>query len=108
MRIFSTGTLRRFAKVNPQILSSIEAWIFLVQRVEWDTPHDLKRDFSAASILQNGRVVFNIHGNRVRLVAAILYGAKAVLVKFIGFHSEYDQIDDQTVDQKKWRNTDGD
>ena len=42
------------------------------------------------------------------MVAAILYKAKAVLVKFIGTHSEYDDIDAQTVDQKRWREKDGD
>jgi mRNA interferase HigB len=107
MRIVSTGTLRRFAKANPQILGSIEAWIYVVKLCDWSTPNDLKRDFGSASVLQNGRVVFNIQGNKVRLVAAILFGAKALLVKFIGFHSEYDRIDAQTVDQTKWRQKDG-
>jgi mRNA interferase HigB len=55
------------------------------------------------SILKDGRAVFNIAGNNFRLVVHIAYKFQTVLVKFIGTHGEYDQIDAQTVDQKKWR-----
>jgi mRNA interferase HigB len=103
MRIMSVNTLRRFALNNPHISGSIESWIFSVQKANWATPHDVKQGFGSASILQNGRIVFNIHGNKVRLITAVLFQAKSVLIKFIGFHSEYDQVDALTVDQKKWR-----
>jgi len=96
--------LRRFANANPQLLSSIDSWVYLVERSNWKTPQDIKRDFGSASILKNSRVVFNLHGNTIRLVAAVLYEARVLLVKFIGFHREYDAIDAQTVEQKEWRN----
>jgi mRNA interferase HigB len=108
MRIVATETLKRFAAVHPQFLVSIETWIFAVSRSQWDTPNDIKRDFATASILRSSRVVFNVQGNSLRIVTAILFKAKAVLIKFIGTHAEYDRIDANTVEQKKWRASNGD
>lgn len=57
----------------------------------------MKRDFAAASILRDGRVVFNIGGNKYRLVVWINYPYRVVYVRFVGTHAEYDRIDAQTV-----------
>jgi mRNA interferase HigB len=54
---------------------------------------DVKEMFRSADILPNERVVFNIGGNKYRLIVAIHYRAKRVFVRFIGTHTEYDKID---------------
>ena len=75
-----------------------EALAFIVGcQADWASPADLKREISSASILKDGRVVFNVAGNKYRIVAWINYPYRVVYVRFIGTHAEYDRIDAQTV-----------
>jgi mRNA interferase HigB len=57
----------------------------------------VKRDFGTASLLRDGRVVFNVGGNKYRLVVWINYPYRVIYVRFIGTHAQYDRIDAQTV-----------
>ena len=68
-------------------------------RVEayWDTPQQLKADRGTASVLKHGRVVFNIAGNKYRVIVAIRYDLQIAWVRFVGTHAQYDQIDAETV-----------
>jgi len=65
-----------------------------------ETPARVKAQFRNASILGNRRVVFNIKGNRYRLITAIAYNTGVVFIKFIGTHAEYDRVDAEHI---KWR-----
>jgi len=58
---------------------------------------DVKRDFGSASILRDGRAVFNIAGNKYRLLVWINYPYRVVYIRFIGTHAQYDRIDAQTI-----------
>ena len=73
------------------------AWYKLTLNVDWGSPADVKQDFGNASILKDGRVVFNFAGNKYRLVVWINYAYKVVYIRFIGSHAQYDQIDVQTI-----------
>jgi mRNA interferase HigB len=64
---------------------------------DWSSPAQVKADFRSASVLRNGRVVFNIAGNKYRLVVWINFPYRVVYVRFIGTHAQYDRIDAQTV-----------
>lgn len=64
---------------------------------DWIAPSDVKQDFRTASILKDGRVVFNIAGNKYRLVVWINYTYRVVFIRFIGTHAQYDRIDVQTI-----------
>lgn len=57
----------------------------------------MKQTFRSADIVLNGRAIFDIGGNKYRLVAAIHYGGKRVYVRFIGTHAEHDKINAETV-----------
>lgn len=57
----------------------------------------MKRDFANAGILKGGRAVFNIAGNKYRIVVRINYPYRVVYIRFIGTHAQYDAIDAQTV-----------
>ena len=76
---------------------SLLAWYGFTLKADWDSPMDVKKDFGNASILQNGRVVFNIAGNKYRLIVKINYPYKVVYIRFIGAHAQYDAIDAQTI-----------
>jgi mRNA interferase HigB len=99
MRVIALSTLKRFSE-SRQYADAREpllAWYRHALQADWQAPADVKRDFGTASILRDGRVVFNIGGNKYRLVVWINYPYRVVYVRFIGTHAQYDRIDAQTV-----------
>jgi len=79
------------------VVQPVLAWYRHALKADWSSPADVKQDFGNASILKNGRVVFNIAGNKYRLVVWINYPYKVIYIRFIGTHAQYDQIDVQTI-----------
>jgi mRNA interferase HigB len=75
----------------------LEAWYYEASHAQWESPADIKGQYRSASFLKDNRVVFNIAGNKYRLVVRINYGSKAVFVRFIGSHKEYDKIDAEVI-----------
>jgi mRNA interferase HigB len=69
----------------------------VVKVADWSKPTDIKEVFRSADILANDRVVFNISGNKYRLVVAVHYRGRRVYIRFIGTHAEYDRIDAATI-----------
>lgn len=100
MRVIALRTIKRFIESRPEYADSREpavAWYRHVLHADWATPAGVKREVRSASILKDGRVVFNIAGNKYRIVAWLNYPYRVVYVRFIGTHAEYDRIDAQTV-----------
>jgi mRNA interferase HigB len=100
LRIIALSTLTAFWSSAPANSDSIEsgmAWYRETLRADWATPSEVKAQFSSASILKDGRVVFNIAGNKYRLVVWINYPYRVVYIRFIGTHKQYDAIDAQTI-----------
>jgi mRNA interferase HigB len=75
----------------------LEAWHDEANRAQWASPADVKAKYRSASFLKDNRVVFNIAGNKYRLVARINYDSKTVFIRFIGTHKAYDQIDAEVI-----------
>lgn len=100
MRVIALSTLKKLWDAGPRFLDAREptlAWYRHALKADWASPADVKRDFANASILKDGRVVFNIAGNKYRIVVWINYPYRVVYVRFIGTHAQYDAIDAQTV-----------
>jgi mRNA interferase HigB len=100
VRIIALSTLKAFVNRSPAYTDAREpvmAWYRQVRSVDWATPADMKRAIGSASILNDGRAVFNIAGNKYRIVVWINYPYRVVYVRFIGTHRQYDKIDAQTV-----------
>ncbi|MGE0118251.1 MAG: type II toxin-antitoxin system HigB family toxin [Dongiaceae bacterium] len=74
-----------------------DAWLAEASAGEWATPAEVKRQFALASIIGGNRLVFNISGNRFRLVAAVNYRFGVIDIRFFGTHAEYDRIDVGTI-----------
>ena len=94
------STLKAFWKESPEYQDAKEptlAWYRYALHADWSSPSDIKQDFKNASILKDGRVVFNIAGNKYRLVVWINYTYRVVYIRFIGTHAGYDRIDVQTI-----------
>lgn len=84
MRIISKGTLKKFWETEPDAQSPLEAWHAEVKRARWSSHAEIKRRYGSASILKDRRVVFNIGGNKYRLVVWINYQFHTIYVRFIG------------------------
>ena len=97
MRVISRKTLKDFWEKHPDSAEQLKTWFKDVSGAAWKTPQDVKKHYANASILQDGRVVFNIAGNKYRLVAWINYAYGVIYVRFLGTHRQYDDIDAQTV-----------
>lgn len=80
---------------NPEYADAKTAmteWYNYALKAHWTTPHKIKENLRSASILKNNRVVFNICGNKYRIVARVDYRFEMILIRFVGTHKEYDQI----------------
>jgi mRNA interferase HigB len=100
VRIIALSTLKAFLNRSPSYADAHEpvmAWHRQVRGADWATPADVKRAIRSASILKDGRVVFNIAGNKYRIVVWINYPYRVVYIRFIGTHRQYDTINAQTV-----------
>jgi len=97
MRIISKKTLKDYWEKEPSTKAALEAWHAEAKNAEWSSPADVKARYGNASILKDGRVVFNICGNKHRLVVWINYDFFTIYVRFVGTHKQYDEIDAQTI-----------
>ena len=97
MRIIAKKTLREFWLKQPDSEIQLRTWYQEASKSNWFSPNDIKSKYPKASILKSGRVVFNISGNKYRLIVRINYLRKCVFVRFIGTHEEYDQINADKV-----------
>ena len=94
MKIISKKRLKDFyeqAKYSDS-KSALESWHKEVLKLDWNNPNEVKRMYRSASIIGNEKVVFNIAGNKYRLIVRINYDAKIIFIKFIGTHKQYDNV----------------
>ena len=97
MRILAKKTLIHYWERVPAAKSELQAWYAEARSADWSTPAALKAKYGNASILKEGRVVFNICGNKHRLVVWINYDFRTVYIRFLGTHQDYDKINAQTI-----------
>ena len=97
MQIIAKRTLRLFWEQHPQAETPLRGWYGTVNAVAWTGPVDVKAQFGSVDFVGDNRAIFNIGGNKFRLVTHIAYGYQRVLVKFIGTHTEYDRINPEDV-----------
>jgi mRNA interferase HigB len=98
VRIIAKRTLVQFWESgHGDAAQPLKAWHALAKAASWNHPKEIKEKFSSASFLANNRVVFNISDNKYRLVVKVEYELKAVYIRFIGSHADYDKIDVSTI-----------
>jgi mRNA interferase HigB len=102
MQIIARRTLAEFWQRYPQAEMPLKVWFAIVSRASWTGPADVKRLFGTnVDFVADNRVIFDLGGNKFRLVARVSYEFGRVLVKFVGTHKEYDRIDPETVSWRK-------
>jgi mRNA interferase HigB len=97
MRIIELKTLRMFWEKHTDAEQALKAWYTDAKKAQWTEPTDITEVYATASILPHNRAVFNVRGNRYRLVVAINYQHQIIYIRFIGTHQEYSRIDATTI-----------
>ncbi len=93
MRVIAKSTLREFWEKHRDAEIPLKTWYALAGRADWQTTQDVKAMFGNASFVADNRVVFNIKGNKYRIVVYIVFKVKKVFIRFVGTHADYDKID---------------
>lgn len=78
-------------------MSLLVEWYRHMEKAVYRTAQEVKAELRSASILKGGRVVFNIAGNKYRVILAIDYERQIAFIRFVGTHAQYDHIDAETV-----------
>jgi mRNA interferase HigB len=89
MKILGRNILSAFKAAHQDASSQVDSWEAEVNAMNWEMPSDIKARYASASFLADNHVVFNIKGNKYRLLVQVTYKSKIVLVKRAGTHQEY-------------------
>ena len=100
MNVVALRTLRTFWEKHPEAEAAIRIWYTAASRAIWKTPQEIKNQFGGnVDFVAGNRAIFDIGGNKFRIVAFIAYGFDAMYIKFVGTHAEYDRIDAESVSE---------
>ena len=99
MRIIALRTIREFWEIagHGDSEQPLKSWYAIAKQADWTCPQDIKDQFRNASILKDNRVVFNIAGNKYRLIVKFNYPYRIGYIRFVGTHVQYDAVDAETV-----------
>ncbi|MBQ0061532.1 MAG: type II toxin-antitoxin system HigB family toxin [Bacteroidaceae bacterium] len=99
MRIVSHKTLKVFFETpgNEDAKIALERWYQIVEEAEWHSFADIKQDFGSVDYVGNQHYVFNISGNKYRLIVVIKFVMGYVFIRFVGTHNDYNKIDASTI-----------
>jgi len=93
MVIFKASTLRDFIALHPDAEDALNNWRSIVSKTSFSYFADIKNFFNSVDAVGNDLYVFNIRGNHYRLIARIHFNVRTVYIRFIGTHSEYNNLD---------------
>jgi len=99
VNVIKRQTLIAFCKKYSDALVPMKTWFSICRKASWKSYHDLQKDYPEAFPIGDNRVVFDLKGNRYRIIARVLFIYQQVQIKWIGTHAEYDKIDASTVKQ---------
>ncbi len=92
MHVISYKRIREFIKDHPDSAMKLRRWYKWMKRGKYKNLADLRRKFPDMDYIGNDRYIFNISGNKYRLVTVIFLSTHIVLIRFIGTHAEYNKI----------------
>lgn len=101
--IIARRTLLEYCKKYPEAAIALMEWYHELLQSEFRNFNELKKVYGNTSLVGDDRVIFNIMGNKFRLVVRMVFEYKAIQVKWFGTHTEYDRTDVSAVKFKKNR-----
>lgn len=97
MHVISFNRIRDFVKDHPDSSVPLGRWYKRMKKGKFNSLNELRRKFSGVDYIGNDRFVFNISGNKYRLIAVVIISTQIVLIRFIGTHAEYDRINSNKI-----------
>jgi len=97
LRVISIKILREFWIKHNDCEQQLKSWYRETEKAKWKNLNELKSEYPTVSILENSRVVFNIKGNKYRLIVKINFQYQIIWLRFIGTHAEYDKINANNI-----------
>ena len=94
MRIIAYKAIEQYSALHTEVIVALDEWYIKTEQSNWQCFADIRQTFNSVDYAGNKRYVFNIKGNTYRLVALILFVPKIVYIRFIGTHTEYNNIKD--------------
>lgn len=91
MVILGRDKLVACGKKHANVKKALDVWFDEVSKANWQTPQDIKNHYSSADFLAGNRVIFNVRGNRYRLIIKVKYQQGIAMIEWIGTHAEYDK-----------------
>ena len=93
MVIIKKSTITEFADLHPTSKDALNKWYEIAKKADWRNLHDIKANFNSVDYIGNERFVFNIGGNKFRLVAMIFFDKRTVFIRGLFTHIEYNKTD---------------
>jgi mRNA interferase HigB len=90
MHVISYRALREFGETHPAARTPLRAWHKVAQKAAWTNLADVRQTYPSADAVE-GLTVFNIGGNKYRLIVSINYQAQVIYIKHVLTHEEYDE-----------------
>lgn len=97
MRVIAKSTLKAFWEKHEEAEVPLKTWYKIAEKSDWRDGHEVKRTYADASIIGSNRIVFNIKGNKYRIVVYAVFKVKKIFIRFVGTHQQYDRIDVKTI-----------
>ncbi len=97
MVVISKTILLEFSRRHPSAAEPLNVWYEISKQAQWKNFNEVRQTFNSVDAVGNDRYIFNIKGNRFRLVAMIHFDIRTLYIRFIGTHADYDQIDCTTI-----------
>ena len=97
MRVVAKKKLRDFWEKHEDCEQQLKAWYQEALKAAWTNPNEIKIEYPSASIIGNDRIVFNLKGNKYRLIVKINFDYQMVWIRFIGTHAEYSKVNAKTI-----------
>jgi mRNA interferase HigB len=92
MRVISKPALNQFIERIPKAAEPVIKWYLLCKEGAWKNFSELKKDFRSVDAVGDHLYVFNVGGNKYRIIARIFFGVQTMYIRFIGTHAEYDKV----------------
>ncbi|WOK07546.1 type II toxin-antitoxin system HigB family toxin [Imperialibacter roseus] len=93
MVVIAKTILQEFGKSHADAIEPLNDWWAKTRKADWATLQDIKTTFNSVDYVGNDRYVFNIKGNKYRLVAMIFFDIRTIYIRYVGTHTNYDKID---------------
>lgn len=101
MVVISKTIIREFTNIHADVVDSLDNWYEITSNSDWGNFNEMKNTFNSVDAVGNDRYVFNIKGNKYRLIALIIFKVRTVFILFVGTHSEYNKINASTITFRK-------